>query len=145
MLRRDVFRGFVAGAGALFGASAAKAATPASGKQKVAYHLSDLDKVAFVLGNIRNHYDGTDGNVEIALVVHGPALSAFKTKSASGAIVSRFAGLMKDGLAPMACANTMQGMNIALPDLLEGFASAEAGGVVKLAELQAQGYAYLRP
>ena len=48
-------------------------------KSKVAYHLSDIDKVAFVLGNIRNHYDGTDGAVEIALVVHGPALAAFKT------------------------------------------------------------------
>jgi uncharacterized protein len=32
-----------------------------------------------------------------------------------------------------------------LKDLLPGFAVAEKGGVVKLAEFQAQGYAYLRP
>jgi intracellular sulfur oxidation DsrE/DsrF family protein len=36
-------------------------------------------------------------------------------------------------------------MDVALTDLLDGFHAAETGGVVKLAELQRQGYAYLRP
>ncbi len=42
--------------GAAFAASRAGAATevPASGKLKVVYHLSDLDKVNFVAGNIQN-------------------------------------------------------------------------------------------
>ena len=55
----------------------AEAATP--DQSKVAYHLSDLDKVDFVLGNIRNHYNGMGGpdKVTIALVIHGPALKAF--------------------------------------------------------------------
>ncbi len=146
MLRRDVFRGLFAGAGTLFGLGRAQAATQQStARPKVAYHLSDADKVAFVLGNIRNHYDGTGGNVEIVLVVHGPALAAFRTAGASAAISSRFAGLVKSGLVPQACANTMHGMDIGLGDLLEGFASAEQGGVVRLAELQGRGYAYLRP
>lgn len=146
MLRRDMFRGLVTGAGTLFGFGPANAATRQSmTKPRVAYHLSDAGKVAFVLGNIRYHYDGTDGNVEIVLVVHGPALAAFRAAGASAALASRFAGLVKDGLAPQACANTMHGMDVGLDDLLDGFASAERGGVVKLAELQAQGYAYLRP
>ncbi len=38
---------------------------------KVAYHLSDADKVAFVLGNIQNHLDGGPKGVEIVLVVQG--------------------------------------------------------------------------
>lgn len=148
MLRRDVFRGLLAGAGALLGPAQAKAAggtAAGADRPKVAYHLSDTGKVGFVLGNIKNHYEGTGGNVEIALVVHGPALAAFRTKSASAAISGRFAGLVREGLSAHACANTMHGMDIALPDLFEGFASAEAGGVVKLAELQRRGYAYLRP
>ena len=39
-------------------------------KLKVVYHLNDLDKVAFVLGNIQNHFDGVGGpdHVTIALV-----------------------------------------------------------------------------
>ncbi len=144
MLRRDIFRGVLAGAGTLLGLRTAAAAT-AEEKPKVAYHLSDVDKVGFVLGNIKNHYEGTGGNVEIVLVVHGPALAAFKSKSASGAISSRLSGLTQQGLSPYACANTMRGMDIALTDLLDGFHAADKGGVVKLAELQRQGYAYLRP
>lgn len=144
MLRRDMFRGLFAGGSALLGlGSAQAAATPA--RPKVAYHLNEVAKVGFVLGNIKNHYEGTGGNVDIVLVVHGPALSAFKRAGASAAISSRFAGLVKQGLAVQACANTMDGMSLGLPDLFEGFASAEAGGVVRLAELQGQGYAYLRP
>jgi intracellular sulfur oxidation DsrE/DsrF family protein len=141
-----MFRGFLAGAGALFAFGRANAAAETeAGNPKVVYHLSDLDKVAFVLGNIRNHYQGTDGRVTIALVVHGPALAAFRAKSTSAGVASRFSGLLRDGLRPHACANTMRGMGITLADLVPGFASAEKGGVVKLAELQGQGYAYLRP
>src|SRR5580700_5942028 len=97
----------------------AEAATP--DQSKVAYHLSDLDKVDFVLGNIRNHYNGMGGpdKVTIALVVHGPALKA--------------------------CINTMRAQEVTLKDLLPGFIIADKGGVVRLAELQSQGYVYLRP
>jgi uncharacterized protein len=145
MRRRDMFRAVLAGTGTLFGLKVVKAGSTEPARQKVAYHLSDLDKVNFVLGNIKNHYDGTGGNVDIALVVHGPALAAFKSKGISAAISGRFAGLVHEGLDPHACANTMQGMDIALADLLEGFHAADKGGVVKLAELQREGYAYLRP
>ncbi|AZO02770.1 MULTISPECIES: DsrE family protein [unclassified Mesorhizobium] len=144
MLRRDIFRAGLAGAAGLFGLSRANAAT-AEEKLKVAYHLSDADKVNFVLGNIKNHYEGTGGNVDIVLVVHGPALAAFKSQGASGAVSSRFAGLVQQGLVPQACGNTLRGMDITLADLLSGFQVAEKGGVVKLAELQHQGYVYLRP
>jgi len=39
----------------------------------------------------------------------------------------------------------MISQNVTLRDLLPGFVSAEKGGVVRLAELQSQGYQYLRP
>jgi uncharacterized protein len=39
----------------------------------------------------------------------------------------------------------MKSQNIGLKDLLPGFISADKGGVVRLAELQSQGYLYLRP
>lgn len=147
MRRRDMFRAVLAGTGTLFGLRVAQAASTdtAGERQKVAYHLSDVDKVNFVLGNIKNHYDGTGGNVDIALVVHGPALAAFKSKGISAAISGRFAGLVQEGLEPHACGNTMKGMEITLADLLDGFHAADKGGVVKLAELQGQGYVYLRP
>lgn len=143
MLRRNLFKALLAGATGWFGARAV-AAQPAA-RLKVAYHLSDVGKVGFVLGNIRNHFEGTGGNVDIVLVVHGPALAAFKSAATSTAVKNRFSGLRKQGLQAHACGNTLRGMDLAPGDLVEGFVVVEEGGVVKLAALQAQGYAYLRP
>jgi uncharacterized protein len=114
---------------------------------KVVYHLSDLDKVDFVLGNMRNHYNGMGGpgHVTIALVVHGPALQAFHLDGATPDVAKKFEELRNLGLQPSACINTMRAQNVTLKDLLPGFSVAEKGGVVRLAELQSQGYAYLRP
>src|ERR1700689_5596930 len=74
---------------------------------KVVYHLADLDKVGFVLGNIGNHYDGMGGpeNVTIALVVHGPALKAFHTDGAAPEVSQRAGDLSKSGLQLNACIN----------------------------------------
>ena len=125
--------------------TATKPETPQA--SKVVYHLADLDKVEFVFGNIANHYKGMGGpeNVTIALVVHGPALKAFHAEGASPEVAKRLAELVKSGLAPNACIFAMQAQNVTLADLLPGFAVADKGGVVRLAQLQAQGYAYLRP
>jgi uncharacterized protein len=123
----------------------ARAATPDAAK--VVYHLSDLDKAGFVLGNIHNHYDGMGGpeHVTVALVVHGPALKAFHLAEATPATAHDVEELRKAGLGLNACIHTMEGQHVTLKDLLPGFAVAEKGGVVKIAELQAQGYVYLRP
>ena len=87
MDRRNMLFRAAAALGATFAVSRAEAATesPAQDKLKVVYHLSDLDKVQFVIGNIQNHVDGVGGpdNVTIALVVHGPALRAFHAESAN--------------------------------------------------------------
>jgi intracellular sulfur oxidation DsrE/DsrF family protein len=124
----------------------AEAATPPD-DSKVVYHLSDLDKVDFVLGNIKNHYNGMGGpdKVTIALVVHGPALKAFHAASATPDVTQRADDMKKFGLALNACIHTMRAQEVTLKDLLPGFIVADKGGVVRLAELQGQGYVYLRP
>ncbi|MFZ2067962.1 MAG: DsrE family protein [Xanthobacteraceae bacterium] len=114
---------------------------------KAVYHLSDVDKVEFVFGNIHNHYSGMGGpdHVKIALVVHGPALKAFHQAAATPDAIKRVSELRNQGLQLNACINTMRMQNVTLKDLLPGFIVAEKGGVVRLAELQSQGYSYLRP
>ena len=135
--------------GAALGASSAKAATEAgaSSKLKVVYHLSDAEKVNFVLGNIQNHIVGVGGpeHVTIALVIHGPALRAFHSAQANPEVSKRVGDFSKDGVELAACGNTMKAQNVTLNELLPGFVSAEKGGVVRMAELQSQGYLYLRP
>lgn len=148
MHRRNILTAALAGAGGLLAAaSGSRRAQATPDKSKVVYHLADLDKVAFVLGNIRNHYEGVGGpaKVTIALVVHGPALKAFQAASASPDLARRVEHFSKAGLALTACGNTMKAQKVTLKDLLPGFVKADEGGVVRLAELQSQGYIYLRP
>jgi uncharacterized protein len=149
MDRRNVLLRAAAVIGAALAASRANAATeaPAAGKLKVVYHLNDLDKVNFVLGNIENHFEGVGGpgNVTIALVIHGPALRAFHAASANPDVSKRVGQFSKAGLQMAACGNTMKSQHVTVNELLPGFVAAEKGGVVRIAELQSQGYLYLRP
>jgi uncharacterized protein len=57
----------------------------------------------------------------------------------------RVGQLSKAGLELAVCGNTMKSQNVTLKDLLPGFVVADRGGVVRIAELQSQGYLYLRP
>lgn len=145
MHRRSMLWGVVSTLGAAFAASRANAAAPA--KLKVVYHLNDLDKVSFVLGNIQNHFDGVGGpdHVTIALVIHGQALRAFHSATANPDVTRRVGQFSRAGLELAACGNTMKSQKVELKDLLPGFISADRGGVVRIAELQSQDYLYLRP
>lgn len=149
MHRRNMLTAATAAIGATFAAAtkAARAAPEAPDKAKVVYHLTDFDKVNFVLGNIKNHYEGVGGpdKIAIALVVHGSALNAFHTASTTPWTVHQTDELSKSGLELNACGNTMRSQNVSLKDLVPGFVVAERGGVVRIAELESQGYVYLRP
>jgi len=149
MHRRSILWAAASAFGAAFAAPRASAATeaPAANRLKVVYHLSDLDKVSFVVGNIQNHLDGVGGpdNVTIALVVHGQALRAFHASAANPDLVRHIGQFSRAGLELAVCGNTMKSQKVGLADLLPGFVVAEQGGVVRIAELQSQGYLYLRP
>ena len=109
MHRRNMLRGALAGVGAFFAAARARAAAETAEKLKAVYHLSDLDKVTFVLGNIQNHLDGVGGpdHVTIALVVHGLALKAFHAFEATPEIGDKVGRLAKSRLQLAARGNTM--------------------------------------
>lgn len=150
MHRRNILAGLLTATGGLFAApsaGSARAAPAAPDKTKVVYHLNELDRVSFVLGNIKNHYEGVGGpeHVTIELVVHGSALKAFHANSANIDNRKRVEEFAKLGLGLQACGNSMRGQNVELKDLVPGFVIAEKGGVVRIAELQAMGYVYLRP
>lgn len=134
-----------AAAGAAVFNGEAQAASPTV--PRVAYHLSDMDKVAFVLGNIANHIEGMGGpdKVTIVLVVHGPALNAFREASANPDLARKLSKVGGQGVGLEACGNTLEAQKLELSDLLPGFVRVDQGGVTRLAQLQAEGYAYLRP
>ena len=119
-------------------------------KHKVVYHLSEagVDKARFVLGNIQNTIEGVGGwaNIEaIELVVHGPALRTFLTKTMDPDIKRMLEQLQAQGVGFGACGNTMKALRITLDELPAGAHPLPQGGVVRIMELEEQGYVYLRP
>ena len=140
-----LFPGLAGGAAATAMPVTATAATPEV--QKVVYHLSEPTRVNFVLGNIKNHIAGKGGpdKIKIVLVIHGPALQSFAMSKASPDIAKQVSGRMGEGVSFVACGNTMKAQQLTLSDMPTGFDVAEEGGVTRIADLQSEGYLYLRP
>ena len=119
----------------------------AAEKMKVVYHVADADKVNFALNNMRNHIKGVGGpqNVELVLVVHGPGLKRFHDIEASDKLRKMVLGLQDEGVQFNACGNTMRAQGVQTDELIPGMIRVDQGGVVRIAELQQQGYLYIRP
>ena len=83
--------------------------------------------------------------LRVVLLIYDPALRAFRSASANPDLARHVGQFSKAGLELAACGNAVTSQNVSLKDLRPGFISAEKGGVVRLAELQSQGYLYLRP
>jgi intracellular sulfur oxidation DsrE/DsrF family protein len=118
-------------------------------KHKIVYQLNEpgADKATFVLGNIQNHVTGVGWqNIEaVELVVFGPALRTFVTGAIDPAVKAALERLQTQGVALGVCGNTMKRLNITLQQLPEGSKYLPQGGVVRLMELQEEGYAVIRP
>jgi hypothetical protein len=129
-----------------FGLAAAPGRAEPVRATKVVYHLVDPERVALALGNLRNHVAGAGGPgaARFACVVLGPALRLFRASGGDLAVVEDLRGRLADGVAFYACANTLAAQKWTLVDLQPGFQLAERGGVTLIADLQAQGWAYIR-
>ena len=132
---------------ALLALAAIATVAMAGEKQRVVYHVADADKVMFALNNMRNHIKGVGGpeNVELVLVVHGPGLEVFHDIEATDNLRKAVAGLQELGVEFDACGNTMRAQDVQTDELIPGFIRVDQGGVVRIAELQQQGYLYIRP
>jgi hypothetical protein len=130
-----------------FGLAAAPGRAEPTRAAKIVYHLVDAERVALGLGNLRNHVVGAGGPgaARFACVVLGPALRAFRRQGGDLAVAEDLRDRLAEGVAFYACANTLAAQKWTLADLQSGFQLAEKGGVTLIADLQAQGWAYLRP
>jgi intracellular sulfur oxidation DsrE/DsrF family protein len=135
----------------LFGVTGADAAHLGDGKKhRIVYQLNDpgVDRARFVLNNIANHVKGVGGwgNVEaLELVVFGPGLKHFVAKDIDREVRQALESLQMQGLVFGACGNTMKGMNVTLEQLAPDAKALPQGGVVRVMELQEQGFSYIRP
>lgn len=119
---------------------------------KVAIHVNQNDKAVMnmALNNIANlqkYYDSKGEAVQIELVAYGPGLHMLREDTSP--VKARIAqmGLEIDNLTFSACGNTHAKMTkqSGKPVKLISEAVMTPSGVVRLINLQEQGYAYVRP
>lgn len=116
-------------------------------QQKVVIQVSSDDPATqrLAINNAVNIQNGLGmDNVVVELVAYGPGLSLLTSKSTQADRVSSLA--MQD-IVFSACGNTMKAVEKKTgnkPQLIEGVKVVPAG-VLRIMELQQQGYAYIRP
>jgi uncharacterized protein len=123
------------------------AAGLATAQDKVVYHVSDTDAQALgALRNVRNHLD-TDPTAKITVVTHAQGVD-FLMEGAKDKNGSPYAGpvsaLKSRGVTFEICEITLANRNLKKDQFLQE-ADFTPSGVVRIAKLQLQGYAYIRP
>ncbi len=130
-------------------------AQPAMAEGKMHYlaiHVDENDpvKMNIALNNAKNvtkYYRDKGEDVKVEIVAHGPGLHMFREDTSP--VKTRIAAmaLEQDNLAFSACGNTMRGMKKKegkdVPLISE--ATQVTSGVVRLMELQEEGWTYVRP
>lgn len=97
--------------------------------------------------NVTNHYQAQGDSVVIELVAYGPGLHMLRADTSPVSERIEALQLELENLSFAACGNTHRNMSERAGEevaLLDGV-SVTPSGVVRLVELQQQGYAYIRP
>jgi intracellular sulfur oxidation DsrE/DsrF family protein len=119
---------------------------------KIAIQMSDdkPEQMNLALNNARNiveHYKALGENVQIEIIAYGPGLNMLRSDTSP--VKQRVAqmSLESPNIVFAACANTHTNMQKReeKPITLLSEAKIVPSGVVRLAELQRQGWSYIRP
>ena len=121
---------------------------------RVAFHVDQNDPAVMnlVLNNVSNlmeYYQDKGEQVQIEVVAYGPGLHMFRedTSPVKDRLKHLSSGIFPSTVKFSACGNTQKGMEKreghAIPIVPE--ATVVPAGVVRLTELQEQGWTYIRP
>ena len=119
-------------------------------KVKVLYHVDgkDPEVAKYALALINKHIDAEGGpeNIDVELVVHGPALELFENDKIDPEMKKRFEQVIGKGVHAEMCQVSMKLYNKTLDNLVKGFvATLHPVAVKRIADLQQQGYIYIKP
>jgi uncharacterized protein len=124
--------------------------TRAKEKVKVLYHVDgkDPDVAKYALALINKHIEAEGGpdNIDVELVVHGPALELFEKDKMDPEMAKRFDAIIGKGVKAEMCQVSMKMFGKTLDNLAKGFvATLHPVAVKRIADLQQQGYIYIKP
>jgi len=122
----------------------------ADGKLKVLYHIdgSDVGTAKYAMALINKHIEAEGGpdKIDIRVVVHGPALMLFDREKVDPQLKSKLKKILDLGVKPEMCQVSMKLFNRPLDKLTDGFQpTAHPVAVKRIADLQEQGYIYIKP
>ena len=125
----------------------ASAAFAAAAQDKVVYHIDDTATQALKgLRNVRNHLD-TDPGAKITVVTHANGVD-FLMEGAKDVNGSAYAGpvaaLSARGVKFEVCEITLKSRNLSKDQFIQE-AEFTPSGVVRIAKLQHEGAAYIKP
>ncbi len=128
----------------------APASVLAKEKIKVLYHVDgkDLATATYAMALINKHIEAEGGpdNIDVKLVVHGPALELFKADSVDPKLKAKLKSALDKGIDAEMCQVSMKLFGTPLEKLVAGFQPTEHPVAVKrIADLQQQGYIYIKP
>ena len=120
------------------------------GKIKVLYHIdgADVGVATYALALINKHIEAEGGpeKIEVKVVVHVPALKLFDKKDVDPKLLNKLKLILEKGVEPEMCQVSMKLFNMPLDTLADGFKPTEHPVAVKrIADLQEQGYLYIKP
>ncbi len=120
---------------------------PVLAQDKVVYHVNDTATQALgALRNIGNHLD-TDPSAQITVVTHAQGVD-FLMEGAKDRtdkpFIGLIAGLRNRGVRFEVCEITLKNRNLKKEQFIQE-ADYTPSGVVRLAKLQTQGFAYIKP
>lgn len=119
-------------------------------KVKVIYHVDgkDPDVAKYALALINKHIEAEGGpeNIDVELIVHGPALALFEKDKMDPEMTKRFDQVIEKGVHAEMCQVSMKMFGKTLDNLAKGFvATLHPVAVKRIADLQQQGYIYIKP
>jgi uncharacterized protein len=119
---------------------------------KVAIHVDENDPQVMNMAlnnasNLARYYESQGDTVTIEMVTYGPGLNMLIADKSPVAQRVSAMSLELDNISFSACANTMAGMKKKFGHdvVLLSEANVVPSGVVRLIELQEDGFAYIRP
>ena len=121
-----------------------------NGRLKVLYHIdsSDVGVAKYAMALINKHIEAEGGpdKIDIKVVVHGPALKLFVKETVDPGLKKKLAMIIAKGVQPEMCQVSMKLFDKPLDTLEPGFIPTEHPVAVKrIADLQEQGYLYIKP
>lgn len=132
------------------GPNRALAADAPKEKVKVLYHVDgkDPEVAKYALALINKHIDAEGGpdKIDVELVVHGPALELFEKDKMDPEMTKRFEQIIEKGAKAEMCQVSMKFFGKTIDNLAKGFvATLHPVAVKRIADLQREGYLYIKP